>query len=45
MGFSTTNGSGLGLYHVAEIIHGMSGEIYLNSENEHGAEFIMTFRK
>jgi signal transduction histidine kinase len=45
MGFSTTNGSGLGLYHVAEIIHGMNGSIELNVENEHGAEFILTFRK
>ena len=45
MGFSTTNGSGLGLYHVAEIIHGMNGDIELNGENAHGAEFILTFRK
>ena len=45
MGFSTTNGSGLGLYHVAEIIRGMNGDIELNAENEHGAEFILTFKK
>jgi signal transduction histidine kinase len=45
MGFSTTNGSGLGLYHVAEIIRGMNGDIELNAENEQGAEFILTFKK
>lgn len=45
MGFSTTNGSGLGLYHVAEIIRGMNGDIALNGENRDGAEFILTFRK
>jgi signal transduction histidine kinase len=45
LGFSTTNGSGLGLYHVAEIIRGMNGDIELNADNEHGAEFLLTFRK
>lgn len=45
MGFSTTSGSGLGLYHVAEIVRGMNGDIQLNSQNEHGAEFMLTFRK
>ncbi len=45
MGFSTTNGSGLGLYHVAEIVRGMNGDIGLNAESEQGAEFILTFGK
>jgi signal transduction histidine kinase len=34
MGLSTTNGSGLGLYHVTEMIRGMNGDIELNAENE-----------
>ncbi|HTV43381.1 MAG TPA: ATP-binding protein [Candidatus Sulfotelmatobacter sp.] len=45
MGFSTTNGSGLGLYHVAEIVRGMNGDIELNTKNENGAEFVLIFRK
>jgi signal transduction histidine kinase len=45
MGFSTTNGSGLGLYHIAEIVRGMNGGIQLNSQNTDGAEFIITFQK
>jgi signal transduction histidine kinase len=45
MGFSTTDGSGLGLYHVSQIVKEMRGEICLNPDYRQGAEFIVRFRK
>lgn len=43
-GFTTTSGSGLGLYHVKEIINKMNGGIELN-KLEKGVEFIIKFSK
>ena len=41
-GFSTTEGSGLGLYHVAYILDQMGGSIQLDSSYSSGAKFIIT---
>lgn len=40
-GFSTTDGSGLGLYHVKFIIEQMGGSISLNEKFENGCQFII----
>ncbi|KAB1859961.1 sensor histidine kinase [Acinetobacter tandoii] len=40
-GFSTTEGSGLGLYHVKHIIEQMGGSITLNESFENGTQFII----
>ena len=40
-GFSTTDGSGLGLYHVKFIIEQMGGSISLNEKIEDGCQFII----
>jgi len=43
-GFSTTDGSGLGLYHVKDILRKTGGSIKVNPEFEDGAEFKVKFR-
>lgn len=43
-GFSTTDGSGLGLYHVKDILRKTGGSIKVNLEFEDGAEFKVKFR-
>jgi signal transduction histidine kinase len=45
IGFSTTDGSGLGLHHVAQIVKDMNGEIFLTNSHQPGAEFIVRFRR
>lgn len=40
-GFSTTDGSGLGLYHVKFIIEQMGGSISLNEKKQDGCQFII----
>ena len=40
-GFTTTNGSGLGLAHIKKIINKMDGEITVNPKTEKGIEFII----
>ncbi|MBW8002858.1 MAG: ATP-binding protein [Planctomycetes bacterium] len=40
-GFSTTDGAGLGLFHVQKILEEMGGEISLNTKYKDGAEFIV----
>ncbi|MBV1775075.1 ATP-binding protein [Burkholderiaceae bacterium DAT-1] len=40
-GFSTTDGSGLGLYHVSYILDQMGGDIGLNPSYENGTQFVM----
>jgi len=43
--FTTTNGSGLGLYHTREIIEKMGGVIEVNNKLKQGVEFILKFKK
>jgi signal transduction histidine kinase len=45
VGFSTTDGSGLGLHHIKEIMTEMGGEIKAVAGRKQGAEFLLTFRK
>lgn len=45
IGFTTTDGSGLGLSHAKEVMEEMNGEIAYNQESEDGAEFILKFYK
>lgn len=45
VGFSTTDGSGLGLHHVKEVMLEMGGGIEISSHRKHGAEFTLTFHK
>jgi len=40
-GFSTTDGSGLGLYHVRQIVDSMKGSIEVNTDVEEGLQFIL----
>jgi signal transduction histidine kinase len=44
-GVTTTSGSGLGLYHVKEIITEMKGNIEYNQDYKGGAQFVATFRR
>ncbi len=44
-GFTRTDGSGLGLMHVKEILSKIKGDIILNKKNDFGAEFIITIKK
>jgi signal transduction histidine kinase len=43
--FTTTNGSGLGLYHTKEVIEKMGGSIHINNQLKQGVEFIIKFKK
>jgi signal transduction histidine kinase len=43
--FTTTNGSGLGLYHTKEIIEKIGGRIAVNNQLRQGVEFIIKFEK
>lgn len=45
MGFTTTDGSGLGLYHTRSIMLEMNGNITVNDNSPEGAEFFLTFSK
>lgn len=45
MGFTTSNGSGLGLHHARNIIHEMKGAILLSSRSDGSAEFILRFTR
>ncbi|MFC4779646.1 ATP-binding protein [Paenibacillus sp. GCM10023252] len=40
-GFTTTDGSGLGLFHVRQLLENMNGRISVNTNKAHGAEFIL----
>lgn len=44
-GFTTTTGSGLGLYHVAEILKSMHGTILAAPANGNGAQFLIRIKK
>jgi signal transduction histidine kinase len=43
--FTTTNGSGLGLYHTKEVVEKMGGKIEINNKLKKGVEFIIKFKK
>jgi signal transduction histidine kinase len=43
--FTTTNGSGLGLYHTKEVVEKMGGIISINNKLEKGVEFLIKFKK
>lgn len=40
-GFTTTNGTGLGLYHVKDIVEKLGGEITVNRQYINGSEFVI----
>jgi len=44
-GVTHTDGSGIGLYHVKEILKGMNGRITINNKCSRGVEFIMEIKK
>jgi signal transduction histidine kinase len=44
-GYTTTDGSGLGLTHVRELMKKMNGDIVLNPIFDAGAEFVLIFKK
>lgn len=43
--FTTTNGSGLGLYHTKEVIEKLGGKITIYNKPKQGVEFIIKFKK
>jgi len=45
IGFTTTDGSGLGLHHSRSIMVEMNGELEVNENSPKGAEFILTFNR
>lgn len=45
LGFTTTDGSGIGLYHTRNVMSDMGGEITYNQKNKDGAEFLISFVK
>lgn len=45
LGFTTTAGSGIGLYHLKNIMNEMGGDIYYNVENKDKTEFIVNIKK
>ncbi|HHX6450600.1 TPA: ATP-binding protein [Pseudomonas aeruginosa] len=44
-GVTTTSGSGLGLYHVRQLLESMQGSISLHDTNEYGSEFLIRIYK
>jgi len=44
-GFTTTSGSGLGLYHVTEVLRSLNGSIRVKEDEQNGAHFIIEVRK
>jgi signal transduction histidine kinase len=45
LGFTTTTGSGLGLFHIKKIVKDMKGDIKVNEKITKGAEFIIEINK
>lgn len=43
-GFTTTSGSGLGLFHVKQVLEKMSCEVSVNNKIKKGVEFILKFK-
>lgn len=44
-GFTTTDGSGLGLYHINQIVKSLNGKISAKNNTEKGATFTLNFKK
>ena len=44
-GFTTTNGTGLGLFHISQIVKEMNGSIKANNKLSKGVDFILNFNK
>lgn len=44
-GFTTTDGAGIGLYHVKQIVNDMKGTILAENNQDSGACFTLTFKK
>jgi anti-sigma regulatory factor (Ser/Thr protein kinase) len=44
-GFTTTDGTGLGLFHVKDIVENLGGEIMVNPQYKNGSEFIIKVSK
>jgi signal transduction histidine kinase len=44
-GFTTTNGTGLGLFHVKDIVENLGGKITVNPRYKNGSEFIIKVSK
>ncbi len=44
-GFTTTNGTGLGLFHISQIIREMNGNIEVNNKLNKGVDFVLYFKK
>ena len=44
-GYTTTDGSGLGLFHVKELVEGMGGVINIEPRNDAAAVFIIRFKE
>lgn len=45
IGFTTTDGSGLGLYHVKQVLGEMGGSIALKEDGRAGTNFLLEFKK
>lgn len=45
IGFTTTDGSGLGLNHAKDVMEDMGGSLIYNENSENGAEFFLAFNK
>lgn len=44
-GFSTTDGSGIGLYHVKQVVKKMNGTVNINEDIKKGTELLIRFKK
>lgn len=45
IGFTTTDGSGLGLHHAKEVMEDMNGSLVYNESSDVGTEFLLTFNQ
>ena len=45
LGFTTTEGSGIGLYHIKQIVERMKGEIVANNKIDKGVQFKITINR
>ncbi|MEX0314167.1 MAG: ATP-binding protein, partial [Allomuricauda sp.] len=45
LGYTTTSGSGIGLYHIKNIMESLNGKIFVNKENNDFTEFILEINR